>query len=316
MRHLVVAAVAALVLAHPRADARADGEHAILFARGASLWEASLAAGAEAVEIAALPRSAGAARRITASAGGERILVETSAEVLVVSPRPGEVVTPRALPCSPPAQLALRGDAVLCRREDDAVRVDLEVPVVSVIEGAGGAPVRFLGPDSKTAVVADGSAICALSLPSGRRRCLAPHSPRSGDVLGAPSGDRAVATYRRGDREALYSFRLDGRGVRRSLMSEARAVAWSLDSKWLAVQRGGRACLVRAVGGQYKCWRGYRAVALAPDGQRLLLARGEGPRALYVAPLAGARPAPPRALVEDAGTGAAAWITRAQSPSP
>ncbi len=292
------------------ADAPRQGEASILYADGASLWRAPPRPDARAVEVAELGRPAAQVERITASIDGGVVLIETSSEVLVVTPHAEEVVGARALPCRPPAAISQRGDAVLCRRQGVLARVDLESPVVAVLSEDTDARIGFFGPRSDAAVVAGDEATCAVSMRTGWRRCFAPHRPDSREVLVAPSGERAVASYARGEGSALTSFRLDGRAVRRVLMSGARAIAWSADSAYLAVQRGGRACLVRATGGQYKCWRGYRAVDLAPDGQHILLARGDGPRSLYRAPLAGARPAPPRRIVERAGQGAAAWIER------
>jgi hypothetical protein len=37
------------------------------------------------------------------------------------------------------------------------------------------------------------------------------------------------------------------------------------------IQDGGSACIMRAIGGQYKCWRGYTAASIAPDGSYALV---------------------------------------------
>jgi hypothetical protein len=121
-----------------------------------------------------------------------------------------------------------------------------------------------------------------------------------------------------GNTSALYSFRLDGKGVRRRLMKDAVPVAWSRDSRWLLVQDGKNACLIRAVGGQYKCWRRYQGVGIAPDGSHALLVKASdssrrgkgaspGDHNLYRGRRDGVRPDSP-ALLRSQVHPAAAWL--------
>lgn len=65
-----------------------------------------------------------------------------------------------------------------------------------------------------------------------------------------------------------------------------------------------RACVVRAVGGESKCWDGYTGLALSPDSAYVLLQKGTS---LYVGTLAGVRPEPPKKIVDDADP-AATWV--------
>jgi hypothetical protein len=65
-----------------------------------------------------------------------------------------------------------------------------------------------------------------------------------------------------------------------------------------------RACAVRAVGGETKCWDHYEALAFSPDSTLVLLRR-KG--ALYVGKIAGVRPEPPVKIV-DSVDGAATWV--------
>jgi len=46
---------------------------------------------------------------------------------------------------------------------------------------------------------------------------------------------------------------------------------WSFDNEYALVQEGSGACLMRFGGGQNKCWRGFTAVGVAPDGSYALL---------------------------------------------
>src|SRR5689334_12761975 len=56
------------------------------------------------------------------------------------------------------------------------------------------------------------------------------------------------------------------------------------------MQDGSGACIVRATGGQYKCWRGFTGSSIAPDGKYalMLFARDKKPP-----------PPPPRKLKKD-----------------
>jgi hypothetical protein len=66
-------------------------------------------------------------------------------------------------------------------------------------------------------------------------------------------------------------FALDGAGARRKAIQNGVPVEWSHDSKWVLLQDGASACMMLAAGGQYKCWRGYTAASIAPDGKYALL---------------------------------------------
>lgn len=65
-----------------------------------------------------------------------------------------------------------------------------------------------------------------------------------------------------------------------------------------------RTCVVRAVGGESKCWDGYTPLAFSPDSKRVLLKKGT---ALYVGKIAGVNPEPPKKIA-DGVDGAATWI--------
>jgi hypothetical protein len=67
------------------------------------------------------------------------------------------------------------------------------------------------------------------------------------------------------------TFALDGVGARRKTVRAAVPVEWSHDGNWMLVQDGAKACIVSAAGGQYKCWRGYTAASIAPDGSYALI---------------------------------------------
>ncbi len=289
------------------AEASNSAEPRVLFERDGALWAAPAGGGGEDEKLADLDRPVSGLEALDAR--GDVVLGQGGDEVFLVDLGGDEPSRVRMLPCHPPAQLSAGGEAVLCRREDAVLKVPSQGSLIRVLRRPGVSAAGFFGRDADRAVIADDRAICAFSFSGGPTNCLAPHSPAPNDLHPAPDGSRAAATYEReGQPPTLYSFRLDGRGVRRGLLRAARAVAWSADSAWLAAQRGSRACLVRAVGGQYKCWRDFRALALSPDGQHIVLSKGEGSVDIYVAPLAGPRPVAPTRIARGANSAAAAWL--------
>jgi hypothetical protein len=130
----------------------------------------------------------------------------------------------------------------------------------------------------------DGTTVSAapLSHPEAKR-VLAPAAPMRG-FLAAPDGSRGVGVYRdkplkpkdAPERDQLFGFLLDGTAARRRLIRDGVVIDWSWDAHWLLVQDGAKACIARATGGQFKCWKGYTAVSLSPDGSWALVL---GPRA-------------------------------------
>jgi hypothetical protein len=65
-----------------------------------------------------------------------------------------------------------------------------------------------------------------------------------------------------------------------------------------------RACAMRAVGGETKCWAGFEAVAFSPDASQVLLKKDQ---ALYVGAIEGVRAAPPKKILEPVD-GPATWV--------
>ena len=94
--------------------------------------------------------------------------------------------------------------------------------------------------------------------------------------LPSPDGAWAVGVYadevytdahHKKPAEILMGFALDGEGARRKAIKNGVPLEWSHDSQWVLVQDGASACLMRAIGGQYKCWKGYTAASISPDGK-------------------------------------------------
>jgi len=108
---------------------------------------------------------------------------------------------------------------------------------------------------------------------------VAPQPPLR-SFLVSPSGAHAVGVYadevyetvhKKKPAEVLEVFPLDGTGARRKAIQAGLPLEWSQDGAWVLVQDGKSACIMLAVGGQYKCWKGYTAAAIAPDGKYALV---------------------------------------------
>lgn len=324
------AAVLALVALGASPAVAADDDFAgasVVFARDASLWKTDPKGKGPATELVALPGKASDVRMIRSDAAGKVVLFDLGGAWYWA--RPGaEVATPESLPCADaPARLTADARVVIC---SDAGGKALLIGLVTgkvVHWPAPAAGARIITTDgTRELLYADGDGVWAAPLKKPEaRRSLAPEAPLRG-FLAAPDGARAAAitpghVYEKKqkiDAEVLSGFALDGKASRRMLHRDSSVIDWSWDSKWLLVQLGDEACITRATGGQYKCWSGYRAQSLAPDGSfALLLGKRKDSddatlSSLYRAELSGAYTERP-ALVETLVDGAALWLPAAAS---
>jgi hypothetical protein len=306
---LVIAMALALLCSAWARGAAAEVADSIVFVREHALWRVPAEGNAGAVEVVALGTETVTA--LVASPVGDAVLVELGERVAWV-PLTGMTRALRALDCRPPARFSPDGRYVACAGPSAKAvvyalpgeqRSLLDVPAAQVVGLISGTRL----------VAADDAGIWAVPTePRAQRALLAPHRP-SGALLVGPHGRRAVGVYpalSNHKSPGLYVFRLDGKGVRRRLLPEATPVAWSRDDRWIAVQGESSACLVRATGGQYKCWKRYQALAMSPDGSHMLMGKPsekEGRVDLYLGERDGVRPGAPR-LLERAITGPAAWM--------
>jgi hypothetical protein len=285
---VVAGATIETVMGPSTAAAGRDPVGRVIFARGDSLWLTDALGKAAPLAIATLPGPASDVRTIRTDAAGDRLLVDDGGRWYWADvPAGGATATLALLPCGPgAARLARDGRAVLCADErgrawffrlSDGRGLPRDLPAASAtfVERAG---VRGL-------VWADGDSGAVVWSPLATRdpQPLAPAAPLRG-LLAAPDGSRAVGTYRapavgqpisHDERDQLFGFALDGIGARRRLIRDGVALDWSWDSRWLLIQDRDAACIVRAVGGEYKCWKGFTAVSVAPDGTYALVL---GPR--------------------------------------
>ncbi len=333
MRAVASALLTAALLSLTGSARAEDGaKTAIVFARDSGLFRVESAErdGAEA-PIATLPEGVTAAnlRAIEASDNGAVLLLDAGGAFYWLRPSATEVRVPRPLKCISRPHLAPDGSCVVCVTDSgtlELIALNRAQRAVERAVPAGFGTVEQLGFLSPTELaIATKRGIRAVTLPSMRsKRTLAPHSPSS-ELLVAPSGARAVGLYR--DKNdaleadgkeknhraqelgngTLFTFRLDGTAALRRLNRAATPLEWSLDSEWLLLAEPDAACIVRAVGGEFKCWSGYRAVTLSPDGKYALLGRDhDGAPALYRAELDGPRTTAPRLVIANASV--AAWL--------
>lgn len=302
--------------AGPSSEPSADAG-SIVFVRGSALWRAPVRAAGKAVVIADLGDMAARVTRLEASPGGDAVIVELGEQVgwiRIGRKSRGDGTEPlRMLVCTAPARFSPSGDRIACVAEGGQTALYTRASGGSRATHYPASHILgFRGNDRL--VVQDRQGLWADSVARpGRRTLLSPHLPTS-DLLVAPDGRRAVGMFpplRKADTAGLYVFRLDGNGVRRRLLAQGTPIAWSMDARWLLAQSPKQgACIVRSVGGEYKCWARFEAVSLAPDGSYALLARpagAQGLRDLYVGKLEGVRPEPP-VLLESAVSGPATWI--------
>lgn len=313
-----------------------------------------LAARSPSQEVGAAPEGAPdaparpAITRVALFATGRLAVIETTDGVAFAElPAPGAVAgdgataapgapkTATSVPCVGPAHLSPDGRCIVCRDQRGAIMLHRLLPTLksTALSTTSSRHLGFL--DSRHLVVTDDRGVWSQSILRPSERSLLASEVPDGPMLVSPDGKRAVGVFHEdagktsntpggGDSEAepkkaLHVFRLDGKGVKRRLLEGAVPVGWSRDSRWLMAQLGTRACMVRATGGQYKCWRGYRAIALAPDGTTMLLARPADDKSetdpdrqdLYRGHREGVRPEKPR-LVMDAVTGPATWLVPAE----
>ncbi|HET6612650.1 MAG TPA: hypothetical protein VFG83_11710 [Kofleriaceae bacterium] len=316
MKRFAIGFAALVVLAQPRlATAKSSPQGAILFARDNALWLVPADGSTEPARAVALSRPATDLVAITASAAGDVVLLDFGDQHAVAHIKPGTIVKPQPIDCAGPAVLAVDGNCILCPAGDDHHgKVWLYLLGQSqrrILKWLGPNPVAFIGQRPPAVAVTGSRGLWRVDIQPFHRQLVAPHKPKS-HLLIAPNGKRAVGQYEINGRTELVGFSLDGEAARRNLITGGVPVVWSADSRWLLVQHEKRACVVRAVGGEYKCWQRYRAIALAPDGAFALVGRrandsDDGPMRLYVGELAGARPAKPHVLVDDAA-GPAVWL--------
>ncbi len=276
----VLAIVCVATLAGSAAAEDDFADTAVVFVRGTDLIRSD-GKGRHETEIAKLP-SEQPVRALRTDAFGKILLADIGGTWWTM-PLDGSTTSLTQLPCDAgPAQLTEDGRYVLCRHQQGGSLVvnlvtgkltRLAVPTVGA---------RLLGTSGnrRMLVWADKGAIwTALAPRLARPKQVAKQAPLR-SLLPSPDGKHAIGVYpdqvfanarRKQPGEVLEMFALDGSAARRKTIQNGVPVQWSHDSQWLLVQDGSSACIMRATGGQYKCWRGFTAVSVSPDGRYALV---------------------------------------------
>ena len=266
-----LAFAAVLALAAPvAADDTPPGS--VIFARGAALIRSD-AMGKGETEIAEI---SGHVRSLRTDAAGKVLLANLDRRWAWM-PLDGSAKTLEPLPCSDgPAELEDDGSHVVCRGSRGGLDIDLATGKAWPVDIA---VARIVGKarDRKFVWAASDGVWGAPPSPSPRAKAqkLAPEPPLRG-FLPSPDGARGVGVYasevytdahHKQPADVLMGFALDGIAARRKAIKNGVALTWSHDSEWVLVQDGSSACLMHATGGEYKCWRGYTAASISPDGK-------------------------------------------------
>ena len=278
----------------------------IVFQRDSALWKMPAEGShSDAKMFFTSPHLAIPVSQAITSGNGKVLVLQTSSKIIWIRPSTRESRI-REFPCEGNLTTSYDGNSILCQTKEmitiypvSSESSLLQLPVQT-------ASAAFLGSQSDTLVLGrNGSIWSWRGIHKPLWKQLAPHQPAS-HLLPSPDGTRAVAVYRAEDNTpTLYSFALNGKGSKRRLMNYAEPISWSLDSQWILLQNRRKACIVRAIGGQYKCWRRYRAISIFPDGRYALVTKTGTD--LYRAVLAGARTKRP-VLIQHEFDGVAVWM--------
>jgi len=297
-----VVAVVELVWASNTALAK----HRVLFARGGRLM--SIGANGRGSRLVARLRHRRRIVAISASANGIVLVRDNTGAWHWVDSKARRSRLVR-LACAGVAHLAANGSRIVCTGDPKASQV-YELPS----GGVHSIPlslhqVAFKSRHGLELIAARHGKLWAFPLANYKaQRLLAPHAPATG-LRVSPDGRRAVGRYRDGKDQRIFTFRLDGEAKRRRLLRNGTPVAWSADSVWLLAQARSMACIVRGVGGEFKCLRNYQALAIAPDGSFAILGHRDKRHHrtdLYKASLDGARTKKPTLFLRNTQM-AAAW---------
>jgi hypothetical protein len=286
-RHAFLGLLAVALLAPGVSFGDDDIPGQVVFTRGGSLWQTNPKGKGDAQELVTLPEGV-SVRALRVDAHGRVLLANLDGTWHQLAPIvPGSPL--RSLPCVGEAHITDDAAAVTCSDPaGNTLIVDLATgtPSPRAVPAAGALLVgRSAG---KQLIWADPGGVWAAPVADLMKKIpLAPQAPRRHFSV-SPDGTRAFgvysATIRSGksqaDADVLFGFALDGTAARRKAIRDGVPLAWSFDSRWVLVQNQNAACIMRAVGGQYKCWRGYTAASISPDGQFALVLgkrRGEAP---------------------------------------
>ncbi|MEJ7601835.1 MAG: hypothetical protein WKG01_28310 [Kofleriaceae bacterium] len=281
-------AVMAMLAAAPVHAAPPDelAAASVIFARGDTLYRSD-GRGKQETIVATLPAKV-VVRALRSDAAGNVLLADLGGKWHWMAVGGSKLVP---LACGDgPAQLAEDGACVLCRNPklaSGSILINLKTnqvtPVAIPTPGA-----RLITTPARKLVWTDAGGVWTAPPADLRHKTRVAAEAPLRSFIASPDGTRAFGTYndylyegarKKVPAELLMAFALDGTGARRKAVQHGVPIDWSHDGQYLLVQDGSAACLVRATGGQYKCWKGFTAVSLAPDGSyALVLGNRDGSR--------------------------------------
>lgn len=274
--------------------ARADDY--VIFARGQSLMRVD-ADGKHEAEVATLDANK-KVRALRTDAAGTVLLADVGG-TWAWMPLDGSTKTLSELPCTDgPAQLTEDGSCVICRAAKGSQLYNFKLQKGAAFEINA---TRIVGADKQRKLVwADAGGVWTAPIGKPKEKTqVAPQAPLRGFSV-APDGSRALGVYadevftdahHKKPAEILENFALDGAGVRRKSIQGGVPVDWTHDAQWTLVQDGASACIQRAMGGEYKCWKGYTVISASPTGKWVLVL-GNRDRVPQKAPPPKAKPKP------------------------
>ncbi len=279
----------------------------IIFVKDQALWVVE-PSGGDPTRLLDLPFPAEEVEELRVSSKGTALLV-SGKSYLGWAALSDEGASPlRLLPCSGPHQLSENGNRVVCGTQDtERIAIYTLAPKlgVEIIERKASGPLAFAESASEIVSFGDNDDVIAVSQKG--ERVLATHRPQSAMKV-TPDGKRAVGAYNEGTIHVVYTFRLDGKASKRTLVHAARAIQISANSKWVAVQQEVDACAVRIAGGQYMCWRRFSALSISSQGKSLLVSRkSSGKTELLLGAVNGVSSKKPTPLVQGALGAATFW---------
>ncbi len=310
---LAIAIVLATTAIAPSAfgDDKELDRASVVFARGDKLIRTD-GKGKGEVELATLPAKA-VVRALRTDAGGHVLLADLDGKWWWM-PLDGSKKVLTQLPCGEgPAQLPPDGSCVLCRNTtpgDKALAINFGTgKLIPVDAPALGSRIVNVGL-TRRVVYADKAGVWSIALADQKKKTQLAPEPPIRNFLPSPDGKTAVGVYLESmfdgrkqlpPVETLTIFALDGQAARRKGLRNGIPLEWSHDGTYVLVQEGAKACLMRAGGGQYKCWKGFTAVSLAPDGSYALVL---GARDLKAPPRTPAKTPPKKPANDDEQTDA------------
>ncbi len=288
-------------------NTRAPTLDSIIFVRDNSLWSTPIA-GDKTIKLLDFPWLVENYELLHIAANGSALLIQMDGLVAwsKLDPATQSAQALKLLPCGGPARLSSDGASVTCRTQDkERIAIYTMLPTISV---------RVIDKKVETELFWSGNAVLfrdtggLVKLQEDSESKVSNHAPSS-NMQVTPKGDRVIGSYQEGDIDVVYTFKLDGKAVKRTLVQAGRVVSISADSTWAAIQQEIDACAVRVAGGQYMCWTRFEAVDISTEGRNLLLsvAGAKVGHDLYLGSVSGTKASKPNLIAEGVGTLAAFW---------